>query len=82
MEGGVDSCLSSQVSLAFPGVTHTEVNPQDAGSSITVMDRRLRKKTGKMDRPVLLEAHPSNLPPSSTERTASRLTGQITGKTK
>lgn len=43
---GAASGLSAQVSLAFPGVTHTEINPQDASSPITVIDIQLGRKAG------------------------------------
>lgn len=33
---GGDSFLSAQVSLAFPGVTDTQINPQDADSAVTI----------------------------------------------
>lgn len=29
---------SAQINLAFPGVTVTQIDPQDAGSSVTVID--------------------------------------------
>lgn len=33
---GGDSFLSAQVTLAFPGVTDTQINPQDADSAVTM----------------------------------------------
>lgn len=37
-EGEQTPVESAQVNLAFPGVTVTQIDPQDAGSSVTVMD--------------------------------------------
>lgn len=84
---GPDSCFCAQFSLTFPGVTHTQINPQDAGSSVTVKDscRLSRKKPGRWVNLPKGPSDSSNLHPPplcSTLSSVSCLTGQITREAK